>query len=161
MPDRPHEMYRNGRPIVPDFDPGELFYHRIQPGFVQEDGSIDPVHISSLQCPDISSNRSRFSEPWFVLYPRARYGGWAVYKFQTTDLPEVVQADAPGATVYSVKTEHDPEDDNYGHCETRVYRGDEKMASSNVNRNAKNKLRLSLARALKIARKPGEQFPPD
>lgn len=160
MPDRPEDMYRNGRPAVPEFDPSEWFYYRIQPAFVQDDGTIDPVHIPSLQCPDLSSNRSRFSQPWYVLYPRAKYGEWAVFRFQTNDLPTTVQADAPGSTVYTVRTEHDPEDDNYGHCETRLYREAEKMVSANINKNAKNKLRLAFSRALTIERKAGEPFPP-
>jgi hypothetical protein len=160
MSDRPQEMYRNQRPVVPEFDAEEWFYHGIEPNFVDPNGTIDPVHIGSIQCPDLSSNRSRFSEPWYVLYPRDLHGDWAVFKFRRQDVPSIIKRDAPSATPYQVKTEHDPYEDNYGHCETRVYRDGTRMRANQVKQEAKNKLRLSFSKILFLERKPGELFPP-
>ena len=159
MPDRPDEMRRNGRPLVPDFDALEWFYYRVDPAFVQEGRFLDPISVKCT-CPAVSSNRQRLSQPWYVLYPRTRFGTWAVFKFQRERLPQSVQADVPGATVFTLVTEHDPREDNYGHCETRLYRGTEKVVEAQVNKQAKNSFRLSFARALEFERAPGLPFPP-
>lgn len=94
MPDRPRKMYRNGREAVPVFDPGEWFYYRVDPASIQADGFLDPLKVP---CPNLSSNRQKFSDPWHVLYPSAKFGNWAVYRFQIEGLPQSVQADGPAA----------------------------------------------------------------
>jgi hypothetical protein len=84
-----------------------------------------------------------------------------VFKFQRERLPESVQASAPGATVFRIQTEHDPREDNYPHCETRLYRGEDRVAKeAQVNQEAKNKFRLWFARILELERAPGLSFPP-
>ena len=157
MPDRPSEMYRDAKPIVQEFDPGEWFYYRVQAAHVQQDETVDAIHIKP--CPDTSSNRQRFSKPWYVLYPRSKYEGWAVFKFQQERLCKTVSSDVIGATVYTVGTEHDPRDNNYAHCETRVFRGEDRFLGD-MNRDAKNKLRLALAKLLELEWPAGKPFPP-
>jgi hypothetical protein len=160
MPDRPEDMKRNGRPLVPDFEPLEWLYYRIPPTQVQAGGFIDPISVK-CPCPAVSSNRASLSEPWHVLYPRDKYGSWAVFKFQRESLPETVRANVDGATTFTIKTEHDPLEENYGHCATRLYRGEEKVKREDqVNPQAKNEFRLRFARALIIERLPGLPFPP-
>ena len=161
MSDRPKSMFRNGRDAVPAFDSDELLYHRTDPAFVQPDGTIDAVHIS-FRFPDLSSNRSRFSEPWYVLYPRAEYGGMAILKCRQGDIPLSVQGDGRDAPVHEIKAEHDPQDDNYGHCETRIYRRGVRLTRTNQLKDGpKAKLRLVFSRILTLARPAGEKFPPD
>ena len=159
MPDRPAEMYRNGRPIIPDFDPNEWLYYRLDPARIQSDGFVDPV---SIPCPNLSSNRQKLSQSWYVLYPRDRFGHWAVYKFQRETLPPTLQAEGLEATVYTVRTEHDPHENNYGHCETRLYRGEEAIPAiqAQVNKHVKNKFRLKFARVITLERTAGLPFPP-
>jgi hypothetical protein len=163
MPDRPSEMKKNGRTAVPVFDEDEWMYHRVHPllaALVQADGRIDPMHLSQYDCVDLSSNRSRFSEPWYVLYPRADFGGFAVFKFRRQDVPKTLTRKDEGATPFFVLTEHDPDEENYGHCETRVYRDGLRMRKNQVKPDAKNKLRLSFSRALELERPAGLPFPP-
>jgi hypothetical protein len=76
--DFPIELHRNGQPVVPTFD-DEWFYCRFDPAFAQSDGRIDPLHIKGIPCPDLSSNRSKFSKPWHVLCPLAKFGHYAVF----------------------------------------------------------------------------------
>jgi hypothetical protein len=161
MPDRPKDMYRNGRPVVPSFDPDELLYHRIDPEFIEKDGSIDAVHIA-FRFPDLSSNRSKFSARWYVLYPRSLYGNCAVAECRHSDVPTAVQGDAKDSAVHTISVEHSPDDDNYGHCETRVYKGSKRLSRPNQLKDGpKGKLRLAFSRIMKLARKPGEPFPPE
>lgn len=142
------------------FDAAELFYYRVHPEFIQPDETVDPVHV---HCPDLSSNRGRYSKAWFVLYPRDRFGNYAVFRFLRTEVLPEVSSPLPGGgtpTTYDVRTVHDPEVDNYGHCETRLYRGDERMEPNKVSRGAKKIFREHMSRILKLERKAGLPFPP-
>jgi hypothetical protein len=164
MPDRPKHMCRSGRQDVPPFRDDECFYHRVAPDFaklVGEDGRIDAHHFGSYDCIDLSSNRSLLSEAWYVLYPRSEFGEWAVFKFRRQDLPAKIQRETKDSAPYEVRTEPDPFDENFGHCETRVYRGSIRMRKNQVKQDGKNKLRLSLSRALTLAREAGIPFPPE
>jgi len=154
-------MLRNGRPVINEFDDDERFFHRVEPALASlahPDGKIDPIHMSQYQCVDLSSNRSRFSESWYVLYPRSQFGDFAVFKFMRQDLPPRISREGGGT--YDLITEHVPEDDNYGHCETGVYREGLRMRKNQVKQDGKNKLRLLFARILTLERRAGLPFPP-
>jgi hypothetical protein len=154
-------MYRNGRLIVPDFDLDEWLYCRTDPNFIQPDGTVDAVHVH-FRFPDLSSNRSKFSEPWYVLYPRAENGGDAVVKFRPRDTPATVQGDGRDAAVHQIRTEHDPEDDNYGHCETRIYKGTKRLTRTNQLKDGpRGKLKLAFSKIMTLAHKAGDPFPPE
>jgi hypothetical protein len=159
MPDdRPEDMYRRGRPIIPKFDLDEQLYVRVNPSRIQPDGTIDPPH---LRCPDLSSNRSTLSQPHFVLYPKDQFGGHAVFACLERSIPKTVQSENAGGgtpTVYNVQTHHDPEEDNYGHCETRLYRGTERMKENKLGTGAKMKFEAEMSRILFLIRKAGEPF---
>lgn len=159
MPDRPTAMHRCGRPVVAEFSPAECFYVRIDPARIQPENVVDPAHI---QCPDLSSNRSQFSEPWHVLYPREKYEQHAVFRFVLSDAPKHVSSENPGGapTEYTVRTVHDPEEDNYAHCETRLYRENERMEPNKVSKGAKKVFREHISRALKPERPAGLVYPP-
>lgn len=160
MPDRPKGMFRNGRDVVPNFDPDEVLYHRTDREFIEPDGTVDAMHIS-FRFPDLSSNRSRFSEPWYVLYPRSEYGKMAVIKCGCADIPKSVQGDGKDSPVHEIRPEHDPLDDNYGHCETRIYKGGKRLTRPNQLKDGpKARLRLAFSQIMTLARKSGEQYPP-
>ena len=159
MPDRPAEMQTGDRVPVQEFDPDERGYHRVHPDTVGLDGTVDPAHV---QCPDLSSYRSKFSLPYYALYPRAENGHYAVFKFFYREvLPVVASPDPSGGTPteYAVRTVHDPEPDNYGHCETRLYRGEEHMRPNKVGRGAKKIFREHMSRILELERPAGLPFP--
>jgi hypothetical protein len=165
VPDRPAAMRTNGRPPDPAFEAGEVFYHRVNPGWVQPDGKVDPAHV---QCPGLSSNRSKYSESFYVLFPRAKYEGYAVFKFRQDGPPPTISSPNTGGgtpTVYDVRTVHDPlsfppEEDNYGHCETRVFRcgSSEPLKASVINSGAKKVFRVKMSFALELDREPGVPF---
>jgi hypothetical protein len=157
MPDRPADMHTGER--LPDqvFDPGEWHYHRVPPERVQANGTVDPMHIA---CPDLSSNREKYSKPWYVLYPRQIFEAYAVMKFQNGEVPKTAQSAKSGAQVYDIRTEHVPEPDNYGHCETRFYRGTQHMKANKIGPEAKYDFRLRMSRIMTIERKAGESYPP-
>lgn len=160
MPDRPKDMYRNARPVVPNFDSDEWLYHRIDPCFVEADGTIDAVHIT-FRFPELSSNRSKFSEPWYVLYPRTTWGSYAVLKFRPQDVPKSVHGDSKDSPEHKIKNEHSPQNDNYGHCETQIYRSGKRLTRTNQLKDSpKAKLRLAFSKIVKLVRKAGEPFPP-
>lgn len=156
MPDRPQDMYTRDREPVPAFDPEEVFYVRVHPSTIQPENTVDPVHVP---CPDLSSNRSGFSQPWYVLYPTENYGGWAVFMFRVQEVLPAVSSINPGGgepVVYDVMTAHDPEVDNFAHCETRLYRGAERMAPNKVSKGAKKVFREHMSRILQLNRAAGE-----
>jgi hypothetical protein len=153
-------MYTGARVPDPTFDGEEPFYYRVHPDLIQDEGTVDPVQV---HCPDLSSNRGRYSESWYVLYPRDSFGNFAVFRFLRSEVIPEVSSALPGggmATVYAVRTEHDPEWDNYGHCETRLYRGNERMKPNKVSSGAKKIFREHMSRILKLERKAGLPFPP-
>jgi hypothetical protein len=160
MSDRPKDMFKRDRDRVPNFDENERLYHRTDPAFVEPDGTVDAVHIS-FRFPDLSSNRSKFSEPWYVLYPRSEYGELAVVKCRHRDIPSSVQGDGRDAPVHDVKIEHDPMDDNYGHCETRIYKGSKRLTRTNQLKDGpKDKLRLAFSQIMTLAWPAKQLFPP-
>ena len=147
---------------MPDqtFDADELFYYRVHPDLIQSEETVDPIQV---HCPDLSSNRERYSESWYVLYPRDKFGNFAVFRFPGSEvLPEVSSPQQGGGTptTYAVRTVHDPEVDNYGHCETRLYRGEDRMRPNKVSSGAKKIFREYMSRILKLERRAGLPFPP-
>jgi hypothetical protein len=155
MPDRPQEMYTRDRLPVQEFSADERFYHRIHPDHVQPDGSVLPVHI---QCPNLSCNRSRFSQPWHVLFPLEHFGLWAVFQFDFAHVDKTVQGDGQNVTVYDVVMIHCPDPDNYAHCEVRIHRNGVALREHKINSTAKKKFKLSMSKALRLTR-PANMMP--
>jgi len=151
MPNRPQEMYSGDRQPVQEFDSDELFYYRVDPEFIQPDGSVLPVHV---HCPNLSCNRSKFSQTWYVLFPLDKFGLWAVFQFDFNEVDKKIKGDGQDATVYDVVMIHCPLVDNYAHCEVRILRNGKAMKEAQINRTAKGKFKLSMSRCLHIARPP-------
>lgn len=151
-------MHRCGRAPVPQMGPEEVFYYRVEPDHVQPDRTVDPMHIKVF---DLSSNRSRFSEPWYVLYPRTNCSHCAVFRFRIQDLPQFVTGDGKDAKPHELRTEHSPDEDNFGHCETRVYKDGQRLPKENKLKDGpKAKMKMAFSFALKFERAAGEPFPP-
>ena len=155
MPDRPQEMYTGNRRPIQEFEPDERFYYRVDPELVQPDGSILPVHI---QCPNLSCNRSRFSATWHVLFPLEDFGLWAVFQFDFEEVDKTVQGNGENVTVYDVVMIHCPYDNNYAQCEVRIHRDGIALKENKINSTAKNKFKMSMSKALRLAR-PANDIP--
>ncbi len=152
-------MYTAGRESVQEFDPDECGYHRVHPDLVESDGKVEPAHV---QCPDLSWYRSKFSSPYCALYPLATNGQYAVFKFlYRWVLLAAASPDASGGVPieYAVRTVHAPEEDNYGHCETRFYRGEQHMKSNKIGSGAKKIFREHMSRILELERPAGLSLP--
>ena len=120
MGERPAAMHRNGREPVPHFAPDELLYMRVQPDHVNSEGKPLPF---AFRLPSQSVNRSKYSEPEWVLIPS--YQEWGICSFERRDVPEELRSNQPPpdqSAEYRLAVEHHPLDDNYSHSEIRAYR---------------------------------------
>jgi hypothetical protein len=111
----PIEMFRNGRPIDPNFLPDEELYIR----FDRIDGeNVDPACIKA---PVQSVNRSKYSRSEWVLLARyPQFLDWGYGSFKVSDIPESITSEFNITHFY--KVEHVPLDDNYSHSEVRAIR---------------------------------------
>lgn len=138
-------MYRNNRPVDPAFLPEEDLYIRFN---AMEGQRVDPLCI---RCPDQSVNRSKYSEPeWVLLDSYPKFVGWGYGAFKVRDVPENI--DSGGGVVYEFSVDHDPLDDNYSHSEVRAYRDGER--TSKKNKPILIKFRLQISRKIRIDRVP-------
>jgi hypothetical protein len=120
----PHEMFRNGRPIDPNFLPDEELYIR----FDRIDGeNVDPACIKA---PVQSVNRSKYSRAEWVLLARyPQFLDWGYGSFKVSDIPESITSEFNITHFYTV--EHAPLDDNYSHSEVRAYKNGELVRRKN------------------------------
>jgi hypothetical protein len=112
MPDVPSRLLRQGRPADPDFLPSELLFRRIHPRQFLE-GRVDET---SLESPDFSVNREKYSVPGDVV---AQHAGFGICAFRVRDIPPRIQSG--DGRVFTFPVEHVPEEDNYSHSEVRTY----------------------------------------
>jgi hypothetical protein len=152
---RPSRMYRRGRPVDPDFQPSEGLFFRCQQESIQEDRRIKPA---SVRFPDQSVNREKFSRCTDVLMPSASRDEqensqewilWGVAKILVSDIPapmETVGGRPNQAMTYSFTVAHDPEEDNYGHSELRVFKnGQRESDKRRISDNVKKRYRTMIA----------------
>ena len=147
-------MYRNGREPVAHFAPDELLYMRVEPDHVNSRGV--PM-ASAFRLPSQSVNRSKYSEPEWVLIPN--YQEWGILSFERQDIPEELRSSQPPpdqSAEYRFAVEHDPRDDNYSHSEIRAYRKgrNEFNERLQVVRTVKQKFRMRLAECATILKFP-------
>jgi hypothetical protein len=152
--DLPEEMYRNGRPLVNEFDVKEKLYTRFKE--LDPNGKIPLVSIHINH----SVNRERFSEPHWVLYSiypeQDHFLNWG-YGFLTWEsLPSQIMPPPPGNVQYDIKVEHDPEECNYSHCEIRVYKnGDFTSRVMNINnRRTKKEYQKAIRDQINVLKGP-------
>lgn len=150
MPDRPREMFRNGRPLDPVFEPTEDLYLRCSAEHVD----VEQKHALPLAVTftNQSVNRGKYSKPEWVLVPR--WFDWGIAAFTVQDVPESLSSE--GKVRYDFKVEHDPLEDNYAHSEIRTYKGGryEPDAGKKVTKQVKLRFRTSLCEKARLIRLP-------
>ena len=148
MDDRPREMFRNGRPVDPDFEPEEELYLRCLPD--QVDGQY--LLPTAIKFTNQSVNRGRYSKPEWVLIPDWLHLGIA--SFEVRDVPPTPES--LGDVRYEFKVEHDPFEDNYAHSEIRTYKNGvyEPGAGKKVNSKVKQRFRAIVCDRARILRRP-------
>ena len=148
MPQRPHEMYTANRLKVPDFDPAENLFVRVEPDQVIN----GEVKITAIRLPEQSVNRERFSPPWWVLIPSPeqpaeKFRDCSVFAIARSDVPSKVEV-SPGVDhVFEFRVAHVPVENNYAHSEIGVFRGGHQQRKIK-NKSAKQMLRYAVCAGL-------------
>ena len=99
---------------VNDFDIVEMLYRVIPPTGI--DG--DKVMHHSIDFPNTSVNRSRFSQPTDVLGPE-KFADYAVAALAVRDLPPRIAAE--DGRVFEASVDHVPTEHSYAHSEIRAF----------------------------------------
>lgn len=152
---RPGRMYAKGRPLDPEFLGTEQLYSRCKLDWIDENGHLKPTYV---RIPDQSVNREKYSQCKDVLLPDGSPQSrawllWGVASVRVEDLPP--QSQSAGGVTFQVTVEHDPLDDNYGHCELRVYKdGHRECDSKKVNSKVKKEYQVKLARRTRVIVRP-------
>lgn len=160
---RPRAMMRRGRPLDAQFSPAELLFFRCTLDGAETvtlpDGTshrrVRPAHI---HFPDQSVNREKYSRPWYVLLPNADQGSrdwihWGVARVAVAALPPPQQS--PGNVQYAFTVEHDPMEDNFGHCELRAYKDGQREKNKNkINATVKKTYRQLLSERTRVILEP-------
>lgn len=114
MPEVPERLRTPGRHPVPHFELDELLFRRSPPKFISQ-GRIE---IDSIPLPDMSVNRSKFSEPGDLLICDD-FIGWAVIGFTVGSIPPSILDQ--GVFEYTFRPIHKPVRNNYSHSEVQVF----------------------------------------
>jgi hypothetical protein len=129
----PKEMYRLGRPIDSIFNSNEDLFVRFDR---LQGNNVDPTCIRAI---DQSVNRSKYSEPQWVILPT--FQDWGYGSFKVKDIPDSLFSDSGVKHCY--KIEHDPLEKNYSHSEIRVYKNERRLNKSNRQIGLKFKVKIS------------------
>jgi len=140
----PEELLVRGRLIDPNFSPEEKLYIR----FNQIYGG--KVAISEIKYPDQSMNRSKYSEPYSVLYPNHETWGYGFIKVQ--NVPGQIESDT-GVVNYCM-VEHEPCDLNYSHSIIAGYKNGRRVTNNNKNRHIVAKFRYELIQRIEVIKTP-------
>lgn len=142
----PQEMLANGRSPDPTFEPDEELYIR----FSQMDGeTVNPICI---KCPGQSANRSKYSQPQWVLlcdYPKFVNFGYGL--ILVGEIPP--ELTSTGEVVFSFKPVHDPMDNNYSHTEIRAFK-EGQCVKRLYNKTLILEFRILLSRKIQIIQLP-------
>ena len=111
----PKEMQINGRMPDPVFEPDERLYIRFN--II----SLGKVDVSCIRCPSQSVNRSKYSEPhWVLISVNNLFDDWGYGYFKVNDVPQILES--PGGSKFYQNVEHVPLEHNYPHSEVRSYK---------------------------------------
>lgn len=125
---RPSRMFTAGRKLDEDFSLDEILYFRCKKDWINKNNkSIIPA---KFPIPNQSVNRKKYSKQKDVLIPNNEektkdWIFWGVARIFVKDIPDGAETEGSvGANkvYYNFRVAHDPEDDNFGHSEIRVYK---------------------------------------
>ena len=140
----PDEMRRKARPVDPNFSPDEDLYIRFQ----NLDGEkINPLDI---RYPDQSVNRSKYSQPEWVLLPK--FEDWGYGAFEVRDVPPSITSET-NVTHY-LAVEHVPLDENYSHSEVRSYKNGKRVKQK--QRKVGLLFRVRISQRARVLKKPSK-----
>ena len=150
--DLPEGMYRRERAPDNHFEPREKLYMRFSA--VTPEGK---VYEDSIRCTEQSTNRSKYSQPeWVLLGPESDFLDWGYGFFRVSDIP----SEKPGGAgvVYLFRPEHDPLEWNYAHTIIAAYKNT--ISKERVNKirpaTVKTAFRSHLRERIKVLKMPGQ-----
>lgn len=150
-------MHRNGRDIDSTFVEQEKLFIRCRRDWLDENQRVKPANI---HFPDQSVNREKYSEDYDVLLPNAETTDlgliyWGVAVFLMRDIP--ASDSTSGGTKFTFTVEHDPDSDNFGHSEMRVYKNGKREQNKNkISDVVKKAYRAKLAMRTGLIIEPAE-----
>lgn len=156
---RPSRMFAGGRQFDKVFYPDEVLYFRCKKDWI--DGNEKSIKPASFPIPNQSVNRNKYSKPKDVLIPNNEektkgWIFWGVARIFVKDIPEGVETEGSiGAkkVYYKFGVAHDPEEDNFGHSEIRVYKDGGAIKKVN-SKEVKKVYRTNLSFKSRIIVKP-------
>jgi len=114
---RPPRMHRQNRQPDPVFAPDESLYHRVPHSHAE----LKEALKSSFQFPQCCVNRSKYSEPYDVLFDGPDPQGYQVVSWQVRQVTGIIEPVGDSAT-YECLTKHLPEELNFAHTELQTYK---------------------------------------
>lgn len=117
MPAIPEAMKQRGRAVDPHFLPDEQLFRRVPP-YLWEDPGED-FDLESIELPDMSVLRSKYSHPEWSRFDRLNYTDWGVIGFSVQHIPTTLTH--LGVFVWTFSAHHAPEKNNYPHSEVRAF----------------------------------------
>lgn len=154
---RPRRMYRNERDVDLKFLDREKLFIRCKRDWLDPNNRVKAANI---HFPDQSVNREKYSESYDVLLPNADTKDpgliyWGVAVFTVCDIPP--SDSTSGGTKFTFTVEHDPDSDNFGHSEMRVYKnGNREQSKNKISAEVKKAYRAKLAMKTGLVIEPAE-----
>ena len=155
MASLPDGMATGKRSPDPDFDNEERLFR----AFAANDLEGNKVAIDAIELPDMSVNRGKYGEPWWLLHLDI-WAGCGVAAFDVRDARWSFSH--LGVTTYRFDVVHTPTQNNYPHSEVYAFEEDrhielpEQMDPA-VHLRWRNRLR----QRLNVLIRPGEYLPPE
>ncbi len=155
MASLPAGMKAHKRGPVDDFDEDEPLYR----AFREQDLDGDKVSIDAIELPDMSVNRGRFGQPYWLLH-LGIWEGCGVAAFEVRDarysFPHL------GVIHYRFDVVHTPTQDNYPHSEIYAYEGERHIKTpERMDPTVHLRYRNRLRQRLRVVIRPGEYTAPE
>ena len=145
--ERPAYLFRQGRPVVPQFEVDEALYRRYDPRHRQGHRLL-PAALSPFP---LSVNRGgRFSRPEDVLFPDKF--DWGIASFKVKDVPEWLAPDSGEPDRYDFRLRHTPKEDNYAHSEVCSFKNGCFDRNVNPQKTVRKQFRLILSEKIVLVR---------
>jgi len=116
-------MIQAGRGVDDQFLPRHRLYRRCK----RDEVIGDRLTGASVRYDNMSTNWSKYSKPWDVIFDFPNYG---IAQLRVADLPDNLPIEQPPGTQvlrHAFRPQHVPCPDNYAHTEIWVYRSDQRL----------------------------------
>lgn len=138
-------MFRNGRSADAAFLPADKLFHRC----TKVDVEGDRLLPAKIRCDNVSVNWSKYSKPWDVIFD---HPGCGIARFVVRYLPVELPKELPPpprdpkkrqatVNIFSFRPVHDPEEENFAHCEIATFKDAQRVEKPNLSATVKKEFR--------------------